>query len=201
MQEIEYLDIYAENRAYLGKEDRRVVHETGAWHKTVHCWLYDSLGNVYFQIRSDKKRGYTTASGHLQAGETINDAFEREIKEEIGIDIDTSKLKFIREVTWIMDKEEKNYHDHAWANICICLYEGNDNDFDFSNDEVDGIIKCNAKDALKLFECKVSEIDAVIIKDIAEKKKVTINDFVVMENETALTKYGFILEAIIEEVK
>lgn len=201
MQEIEYLDIYDENRAYLGKEDRRVVHETGAWHKTVHCWLYDNLGNVYFQIRSDKKKGYTTASGHLQAGETINDAFEREIKEEIGLNIDTSKLKFIREVTWIMDKEEKNYHDHAWANVCICLYEGNDNDFDFSNDEVDGIIKCNAKDALELFKCNVSEIDAVIIKDVAEKKKVTINDFVVMENETALTKYGFILEAIIEEVK
>lgn len=198
---MEYLDIYDENRAYLGKEERSKVHEIGAWHKTVHCWLYDSLGNVYFQIRSDKKKGYTTASGHLQAGETINDAFKREIREEIGLDIDTSKLKFIKEVTWIMDKEEKNYHDHAWANVCICLYEGNDNDFDFSNDEVDGIIKCNAKDALELFECNVSNIDATIIKDVTEKQKITIDDFVVMENETVLTKYGFILKAIIEEVK
>lgn len=198
---MEYLDIYDENRVYLGKEERSKVHEIGAWHKTVHCWLYDSLGNVYFQIRSDKKKGYTTASGHLQAGETINDAFKREIKEEIGISIDTSKLKFIKEVTWIMDKEEKNYHDHAWANVCICLYEGNDNDFDFSNDEVDGIIKCNAKDALELFKGNVSNIDATIIKDVTEKQKITIDDFVVMENETVLTKYGFILKAIIEEVK
>lgn len=198
---MEYLDIYDENRAYLGKEERSKVHEIGAWHKTVHCWLYDSLGNVYFQIRSDKKKGYTTASGHLQAGETINDAFKREIREEIGLDIDTSKLKFIKEVTWIMDKEEKNYHDHAWANVCICLYEGSDNDFDFSNDEVDGIIKCNAKDTLELFKGNVSKIDATIIKDEEKTKKITIDDFVVMENETFLTKYGFILKAIIEEVK
>lgn len=198
---MEYLDIYDENRAYLGKEERSKVHEIGAWHKTVHCWLYDSLGNVYFQIRSDKKKGYTTASGHLQAGETINDAFKREIREEIGLDIDTSKLKFIKEVTWIMDKEEKNYHDHAWANVCICLYEGSDNDFDFSNDEVDGIIKCNAKDTLELFKGNVSKIDATIIKDEEKTKKITIDDFVVMENETVLTKYGFILKAIIEEVK
>ncbi len=198
---MEYLDIYDENKNYLGKEERGKVHETGAWHKTVHCWLYDKLGNVYFQIRSDEKKGYTTASGHLQAGETVNDAFKREIKEEIGLDIDTSKLKFVKEVTWIMDKVEKNYHDHAWANVCICLYEGNNDDFDFSNDEVDGIIKCKASDALELFKGNVKEIEATIIKEDKEEKNVTINDFVVMKHETALSKYGFILEAIIKEVK
>lgn len=198
---MEYLDIYDENKNYLGKEERGKVHEIGAWHKTVHCWLYDSLGNIYFQIRSDEKKGYTTASGHLQAKETVNDAFKREIKEEIGIDIDTNKLKFINEVTWIMDKEEKNYHDHAWANVCICLYEGSNDNFDFSNDEVDGLIKCNAKDTLELFKGNVKEINATIIRDKEEDKMITKDDFVVMNNETVLSKYGYILEAIIEEVK
>lgn len=201
MQKVEYLDIYDDDKNYLGKEERGRVHEIGAWHKTVHCWLYDKLGNIYFQIRSDEKKGYTTASGHLQAGENINDAFKREIKEEIGLNIDTSKLKFIEEVTWIMDKDEKNYHDHAWANVCICLYSGTDDDFDFSNDEVDGLIKCNAKDALELFKENVDVIEATIIKEKEEKQKVAINDFVVQKGETALTKYGFILEAIIEETK
>lgn len=198
---MEYLDIYDENKNYLGKEERGKVHEIGAWHKTVHCWLYDKLGNVYFQIRSDKKKGYTTASGHLQAGETINNAFKREIKEEIGLDIDTSKLKFVKEVTWTMDKEEKNYHDHVFANVCICLYEGNNSAFDFDNEEVDGIIKFQAKEALELFKGNVKEIPAVILTDHEEKKNITIDDFVVMEHETAIIKYGYVLEAIIKEVE
>lgn len=198
---MEYLDIYDENKNYLGKEERGKVHEIGAWHKTVHCWLYDSLGNVYFQIRSDEKKGYTTASGHLQAGETVSEAFKREIKEEIGLTIDTSKLKFIKEVIWTMDKVEKNYHDRVWANVCICLYEGNNDDFDFSNDEVDGVIKCQAHDALELFKGNLEEIRATIIAEEKEEKNVTINDFVVMKHETALSKYGFILDAILKEVE
>lgn len=198
---MEYLDIYDENKNYLGKEERSKVHEIGAWHKTVHCWLYDNLGNVYFQIRSDEKKGYTTASGHLQAGETVSDAFKREIKEEIGLNIDMSNLKFIKEVTWIMDKEEKNYHDHAWANVCICLYDGDSKDFDFDNDEVDGIIKCNAKETLNLFKGNIKDMEAIIVTNTLEKKKITIDDFVVMKHETALSKYGFILEVIIEELK
>ena len=77
----------------------------------------------------------------------------------------------------------------------------NNDDFDFSNDEVDGIIKCKASDALELFKGNVKEIEATIIKEDKEEKNVTINDFVVMKHETALSKYGFFLEAIIKEVK
>ena len=41
---MEYLDFYDENRNYLGKETREVVHKNALWHNTVHCWLYDDLG-------------------------------------------------------------------------------------------------------------------------------------------------------------
>lgn len=68
---MEYLDIYDENKNYLGKELRKVVHEKALWHNTVHCWLYDNKGNVYFQIRKEEQTFYTTASGHVLAGESI----------------------------------------------------------------------------------------------------------------------------------
>lgn len=51
---MEYLDIYDEQGQLLGKEERSIVHKEGYWHNTVHCWLYDLEGNVYFQIRKDK---------------------------------------------------------------------------------------------------------------------------------------------------
>lgn len=52
---MEYLDTYDEQGNFIKKEDRKIVHELGLWHNTVHCWLYDKLGNIYFQIRSDEK--------------------------------------------------------------------------------------------------------------------------------------------------
>lgn len=45
---MEYLDIYDEDKNYLGKEERNIVHEKALWHNTVHCWLYNKNGNIYF---------------------------------------------------------------------------------------------------------------------------------------------------------
>ena len=82
---MEFLDIYDENGNHLGKEERGVVHKQALWHKTVHCWLFDKDGYVYFQKRADEKKLYTTASGHVMAGETVEQGFAREIREEIGV--------------------------------------------------------------------------------------------------------------------
>ena len=100
---MEYLDIYDDEGNFLGKEERGIVHEKGLWHKTVHCWLYTKDGYVFFQRRADSHTLYTTASGHLRAGETINEGFHREIKEEIGCSIDTSDAKLLRwnHIKWI----------------------------------------------------------------------------------------------------
>ena len=72
---MEYLDIYDEEKKFLGTEERNIVHRDALWHNTVHCWLYDIEGNVYFQIRKEEEKLYTTASGHVLAGETIKEAF------------------------------------------------------------------------------------------------------------------------------
>lgn len=85
---MEYLDIYDEFRNFLGTRPRDEVHRDALWHNNIHCWLYDKLGNVYFQIRSNSKKFYTTASGHVLSKETLEEAFSREIKEELGIFID-----------------------------------------------------------------------------------------------------------------
>jgi isopentenyldiphosphate isomerase len=56
---MEYLDIYDESGNHIGKEERTKVHQNALWHKTVHCWLFDRDGYVYFQIRHDEKTLYT----------------------------------------------------------------------------------------------------------------------------------------------
>ena len=66
---------------------------------------------------------YTTASGHLRAGETINEGFHREIKEEIGCSIDTSDAKFIKMEPYKMDKIKngKPFKDRAFV-MFIWIY-------------------------------------------------------------------------------
>lgn len=202
---MEYLDIYDENQKHIGKEPRDVVHKNGLWHKTIHCWLYDKEGNVYFQIRKDEGTFYTTASGHVSAGETLQEAFGREIKEEIGLDIDYEHSKQIDMVVWRMDRENKDgsmFIDRAYASIFVYEFDGDYKDFNFQEAEVKGVVKVNAKDTLELFKNNRKDINAEIFsfdgtKNILIKKNVELNDFLITSGETHLSKYGKVLEEII----
>lgn len=203
---MEYLDYYDEAGNYLGYKTRDEVLTLGLWHNTIHCWLYELEGFVYFQIRKDNNKFYTTASGHVLKGESIKDAFHREIKEEIGLDIDSSDATLVSIVPWKMDKIKKDgstFKDRAKANVYIDLFEGNINSFSFDEEEVLGVCKVKAKDVLEIFKNEEGYADACIIKtingkNIIENKKICKDDFTLMEHETLYGKYGEVIKKIIE---
>lgn len=202
----EYLDYYDENGKYIGYALRSEIHEKGLWHNTVHCWLYTKDGKVIFQIRKDTNTFYTTASGHVLKDETIKEAFTREIKEEIGLSIDSSDASLVDIVTWKMDKQKSDgtmLLDRAKANVYIDLYEGNFDDFNFDVEEVLGVVIVDAKETLELFEKGSGQINAQIIENQNSinsiiERKVDFTEFLVNKNETAISKYGDILRKIIE---
>lgn len=197
---MEYLDVYNENHEMIGTYPRDEVYEKGMWHNTIHCWLYDNEGNVYFQVRSDADKLYTTASGHVQAGETLKEAFGREVSEEIGIDVHYEKAELLNVVTWKMDKEKngKLIKDRAFANVYLLKLDNTNLKFDFSDHEVCGIAIVNAHDTLEMFEEKISSVKGTFINDKNERvERVFINeDFLLMPGETLTQKYGDILNAI-----
>lgn len=204
---MEYLDIYDKNGNYIGKETRENVHKNALWHKTVHCWLYDKSGNVYFQIRKDVNKLYTTASGHILSGETVKQGFAREIKEEIGININYEKAKLVTIDTFIMDKPQKDgsiFKDRAFSNVYVCEYDGNEKDFIFDTNEVLGLVKVKAQDTLDLINGKKDHITSTIYKNIDNKIKnytkndLSLDNFLINSGETALGKYGNILNKVIE---
>lgn len=205
---MEYLDYYDADGNYLGYKSRDKVHKEGLWHNTVHCWLYENDGSIYFQIRSSSHKFYTTASGHVLKGETIKEGFRREIKEEIGLDIDSSDATFVDVVPWRMDKMKNGVliKDRARANVYVDLFEGDINSFKFDPNEVLGVVKVKAKNVLELFKKGKGEIPAIIIttkdnKNIRENRMVTIDDFLVMKDENAYDKYKDVLNKIIEITK
>lgn len=202
---MEYLDVYDESGNYIGKEDRNVVHRDALWHNTVHCWLYDQEGNIYFQIRRDEQKLYTTASGHVKAGETIKEGFGREIEEEIGIKVDYDKAEFVNIYKFIMDKEKKDgsiFRDRAFSNVYVCIFEGDYNEFNFDENEVSGLVKVNAKQTLDLLKREKGTIEAVIItkennNNVVGKQEISFESFLVNKGETAINKYGDVLNKVI----
>lgn len=194
---MENIDIYDEYMNKIGTESRDVVHKKGIWHKTVHCWLYDDNKNIYFQERADCRKLYTTASGHVLAGETVRDAFKREIKEEIGIDMDVSNAIPLEIAFWRQDKDEKQWHDRAFAHVYMNKLSLNFTDFHFQPDEVSGLVRINAIDCMDLLMNKKTVVRATkITTDGKGPIDITKNDFLVAPNETAIVKYGHILQSI-----
>jgi len=196
---MEYLDIYDEYMNKIGTEARDTVHKNGLWHKTVHCWMYDDMGNIYFQIRMDSKKLYTTASGHVLAGETVRDAFRREIHEEIGLDMDVTDAIPLDIVFWRQDKPQKNWHDRAFSHIYANKIPTNVTDFHFQPEEVAGLVRINAKDCLDLLMDKKTSVRATkITANETIDTDITKDDFLVAPDEAPIVKYGFVLQSIIQ---
>lgn len=187
----ELLHCCDENLNTIESADRDIVHKEGIWHKTSHVWLYDDEGFVYFQVRTDADKLYTSASGHVMAGEEpINTAY-RETAEELGFQLDPRKLELIEIDAWKLDTEVK--HDHAFAYIYLYKIPVNYNAFSVNPDEVSNIVKIKAKDLLGYllalpFECEQFDVH----NDKLKKNK----DLLLMDGEISVLKYGRILNAI-----
>jgi isopentenyldiphosphate isomerase/intracellular septation protein A len=80
-----------ENGALLFNAPRKIVHRHGEWlHPVVHINIFNSRGEWYLQKRSAAKEtfpGYWDVSvgGHVEAGESLFHAAERECEEELGL--------------------------------------------------------------------------------------------------------------------
>jgi 8-oxo-dGTP pyrophosphatase MutT (NUDIX family) len=198
---MEYLDYYDSDGNLLGKETRDIVHEKGLWHKTIHCWLYDEEGNVYFQLRADNGKMYTTASGHVDAGESLSQAFAREVKEEIGIEVNITNAQMVQMVIWKMDKKKTDgtiINDRAFSNAFINKVQSDIANFCFDEAEVSGIIKVNAKEALEILRNERGSAKATkITASGTQQIEIGFDDFLVNSHEIGLIKYGLILQAII----
>jgi len=82
-------DIVDENDQVIGSAPRSEVHATGARHRAVHIFVFNSKGEILLQLRSaskDKHPGTwdTSCCGHVDSGETYDIAAAREFMEELA---------------------------------------------------------------------------------------------------------------------
>jgi 16S rRNA (adenine1518-N6/adenine1519-N6)-dimethyltransferase len=86
----EIFDVVDEDDQVIGQLPRSVVHAQGLLHRAVHVFVFDAQGALLLQLRSAAKDEYplcytSSASGHLGAGESYDEAAPRELEEELGL--------------------------------------------------------------------------------------------------------------------
>ena len=91
---MELWDLYDKDRAATGETMARGdAVPAGRYHIVVHVVVFDAQGRMLIQQRQSFKEGWSgqwdiTAGGSALAGESSTEAARRELREEIGLDID-----------------------------------------------------------------------------------------------------------------
>ncbi len=95
--EIEYLDEVDENNRVIGTKSRPEIHEKALRHRSVHIFIFNTRGELYLQKRSPHKDQYpdhwdSSAAGHTDPGETPLEAAQRELMEELGLEVKLTEV-------------------------------------------------------------------------------------------------------------
>lgn len=87
----ESLDAVDENDAVVATLPRREIHAGRHLHRAVHVFVRNKAGEIYLQLRSHLKDTHglkwdSSASGHVDPGESYHDCAVREMREEIRVE-------------------------------------------------------------------------------------------------------------------
>ena len=134
---MEYIDIFDENNNPTGEIKEKVqAHEDGNFHRTAHIWIMNNKKELLLQKRSATKKSHPncwdiSGAGHIKAGETVLEGAIRELKEELGIKVSGSDLKFIAIV-----KSTKNPKNMEFAYVYLLRCNERVENYIFEDDEV-----------------------------------------------------------------
>lgn len=85
----EIFDVVNDHDEVIGQERRSEVHRRGLRHRAVHVLVFNSKGELFLQKRSMLKDTFpgawdSSASGHVDSGESYDACAVRELWEELG---------------------------------------------------------------------------------------------------------------------
>lgn len=88
--ENELFDVVNEQDEVIDRKPRGVVHAEGLNHRAIHVFFFNQDGHVFLQRRSLLKKNHpdtwdSSCSGHVDAGESYDQAAPREVAEELGV--------------------------------------------------------------------------------------------------------------------
>lgn len=180
----EWLDIYDDERHWIGCQEREAVHRLGFWHQTFDCWLVrpDPVPRVLFQRRSLAKLDYpglwdTSVGGHIQAGESVSDGV-REIREELGVEVAWSAVHPLG--TRVKASSTLGRRDYEFQEVHLVELALDGCAFAPDWAEVSGLTWIGVAEGLAFFQGRQPSIEAEIYHGVAGlgTETLRIEDFV-----------------------
>jgi len=119
----ERFPVVDERDRLLGDAPRAEVHGNNLRHRAVHILVFNNLGELFLQKRSGLKDRHprlwdSSAAGHVNAGEDYDVAANRELREELGVSAELTRVaklpaseKTGQEFIWLY----KGRHDGPFA--------------------------------------------------------------------------------------
>jgi 16S rRNA (adenine1518-N6/adenine1519-N6)-dimethyltransferase len=142
----------------LGEAPRAEVHGNNLRHRAVHILVFNHSGELFLQKRSRWKDRHprlwdSSAAGHVDAGEDYDMAAHRELREELGVDAELTRVAKLpasertgQEFTWLYQAQHDGPFELARAEIEYGEF--------FSTDVVSGWVKARPADFAPVFvEC------------------------------------------------
>lgn len=162
---------YDTNGFVIGEKDKETAHQQGDWHRTFHLWIhYKSEGKTYqlLQIRSSKKNNYAglidcSAAGHYEKNEILSEGI-REAREELGLQIDFSQLKFIG----VRKSEISNNKEFQFVFLLERFVDLDEIKCD--PNEIESFIQVENEKLLQLFTGKIEQLSCSGISFIGNEK-------------------------------
>ena len=201
----ELIDIFNANGAFVGVAERDVAHAFGLWHRAVHCWVVWD-GRLVFQRRAEYRENggklYTTASGHVCAGATLEEAFAAETSEEIGFVPPSSRFLF--SVAFVADFPKKDgslFAERVFSHTYYSEYDGALSDFRFNDGEVSAVVAIDLADFARRADepspiFSGLEFNGESMREI----QVSASDFLVTSGDSLGNKFGRIARAILADM-
>lgn len=122
--ETEWFSIVDEDNRVIGKATREQCHNgSKLLHPVVHVHIFNSKKELLLQKRKLNKKIQpgkwdTSIGGHIQAGESLEDAIQRESLEETGVTIALDQLIPLDTYIWESEIEKELVFSYAY------IYDG-----------------------------------------------------------------------------
>lgn len=131
----------SESGKVVGTIMKHEAHRIGAWHKSIHVYLINEKNELLLQLREKSKDLYPdvwdiSCGGHVGAGEATQKTAQREVKEELGLKIKISDIKFL-----FTNKEVLKYgtfHSSEFVDVFVVRAKVNIKDVKIQESEVAG---------------------------------------------------------------
>ncbi|HIK05286.1 MAG TPA: NUDIX hydrolase [Trichormus sp. M33_DOE_039] len=105
IQNDEILDIVNESDCVIGQKQRSEIYSQGLCNfRVINAFVVNSLGQLWIPRRSAQKRIFplcldVSMGGHVESGEMYEDALQRELQEELNLDLNMVKFRLLGYLT------------------------------------------------------------------------------------------------------